>query len=191
MYSCTTTCTRKSGLSKTVRTVRPQLKPRPGRPGASGGAVQPGSGALAHLEGALKTGCTAPPEATGRPGLHSGIGLYALWASERPGVSMGVLSSPLSQRAVLPALMKSSVGSSCGTTGDDGQCVCAAWFWKNSTNVERTWLTVVNGEPNTCAVRARWAGWVGWHDRGYLGRTSSRPTRSYCVEHRPQLNMTL
>ena len=44
----------------------------------------------------------------------------------------------------IPALMKSSVGSSCGTTGDDGQWVCAARVSKNSTNLRRTCATDVN-----------------------------------------------
>ena len=61
----------------------------------------------------------------------------------------------------MPALMKSSVGSSCGTTGDEGQRVCAAFFSKKSTKVSRIWATVVNCEPIACAARSA-VGCVGW-----------------------------
>ena len=36
----------------------------------------------------------------------------------------------------IPALANSNVGSSWGTTDDEGQCVCA-WRWKYSTKVLR------------------------------------------------------
>jgi hypothetical protein len=40
----------------------------------------------------------------------------------------------------MPALVNSSVGSSCGTTGEDGTKVWPAFFAKYSMNSRRIWL---------------------------------------------------
>src|SRR5215216_2122541 len=45
----------------------------------------------------------------------------------------------------IPALVNSSVGSSCGTTGDDGTNVCPCDFTKKSMNCRRMSAEVVAG----------------------------------------------
>src|SRR5262249_59454939 len=53
----------------------------------------------------------------------------------------------------IPALAKSSVGSSCGTTGDDGTKVCPCFWQKKSMNCLRISFAVGISFLNYCSRR--------------------------------------